>query len=170
MKLSASVVDITTLEIDAIVNAANSALVVGGGVDGAIHRAAGPELVAANAGGLGCPTGQVIITRGFNLPAAEVFHTVGPDMRLCGYELGNLLLESCYRTCMFAAESRELSSIAFPCISTGIFDFDRNRAAAIAVVTVREFNDLDIEVTFACFSDEDAAIIQAVIDKMNVED
>lgn len=170
MKLIATVVDITTLDVDAIVNAANNALVVGGGVDKAIHRAAGPELAAANAGGFGCPTGQVVITRGFNLLAVEVFHTVGPDMRLYGYELGSLLLASCYRACMFAAESFELSSIAFPCISTGIFGFDRKKAAEIAVEEVYEFNNLNIEVIFACFNDEDAVIIQEAINNINVEE
>lgn len=168
MKLTAVNVDITTLEVDAIVNAANSAMIIGGGVDGAIHAAAGQELINYNAQhhGFGCPTGQVKVTPGFNLPAKYILHTVGPDMRLYTEEMGDWLLTACYGNCMRTALNEGLKTIAFPAISTGIFGFNKERAARIAVEVMRDvrFKDADIEVTFACFGDEDTAIVQKEID------
>ncbi len=165
MKMTAVNVDITTLEVDTIVNAANSAMVVGGGVDGAIHAAAGPELIACNQEfqPYGCPTGQVRRTSAYNLPSNWIFHTVGPDMREYDQELGNLLLDSCYRNCMKRAIAEKVPSIAFPSISTGVYGFDKELAAAIAVGVVSAFRDHDIEVTFACFGDEDTAIVERAI-------
>ena len=168
MKLMAINADITKMEVDAIVNAANSAMIIGGGVDGAIHAAAGQELINFNAQhhGFGCPTGQVKVTPGFNLPATYIIHTVGPDMRLYTQDVGDLLLECCYGMCIKAAIQEDLKSIAFPAISTGIFGFDKERAAKIAIMTMHDerFADADLEVTFACFGDEDTAIVQAAID------
>lgn len=129
--------DITTLSVDAIVNAANETLMGGGGVDGAIHRAAGPELAAECAGLGGCATGEVKITGGYNLPAKFVIHAVGPVWS--GGAAGEAqLLASCYRKAMELAADRGLSSIAFPAISTGVYQFPPERAARIAVATVIE--------------------------------
>jgi len=168
MKLTAVNVDITTLKVDAIVNAANSAMIIGGGVDGAIHRAAGQELINYNAQyhGFGCPTGQVKVTPGFNLPAKYILHTVGPDMHLYTEEMGDWLLTACYGNCVRTALNEGLQSIAFPAISTGIFGFDKKRAAKIAVEVMYDerFKDVDLEIIFACFGDEDTAIVQAAID------
>jgi O-acetyl-ADP-ribose deacetylase (regulator of RNase III) len=124
--------DITTLEVDAIVNAANSSLMVGGGVCGAIHRAAGPDLAEACAEVAPCPTGESRMTPGFALKAHHVIHTVGPVWRggACGEER---LLASCYRSAMALAEKEELASIAFPAISTGIYGYPRELAAPVAV-------------------------------------
>lgn len=124
--------DITTLAVDAIVNAANSALLGGGGVDGAIHRAAGPGLLAECRGLGGCPVGEVRVTRGYDLPTRFVIHAVGPVWHGggCG-EPG--LLASCYHNALIAAQVRDLSSIAFPAISTGAFGYPAEDAAAVAV-------------------------------------
>ncbi|MDB5430673.1 MAG: ymdB [Caulobacter sp.] len=127
--------DITTLEVDAIVNAANASLLGGGGVDGAIHHAAGPELLAACETLDGCATGQAKITPGFALPARFVIHAVGPVWH--GGERGEReLLASCYRNSLEIARARELASVAFPAISTGIYGFPAREAARIAVATV----------------------------------
>jgi O-acetyl-ADP-ribose deacetylase (regulator of RNase III) len=151
--------DITRLSVDAIVNAANSSLLGGGGVDGAIHRAAGPELVAACRILGGCVTGDAKATPGFRLPAKWVFHTVGPVWN-GGTRNEDALLASCYRRCLELARERALKSIAFPAISTGIYGFPSDRAANIAIQTARaHVNDSGVEVVqFVCFNDETLAI------------
>lgn len=152
--------DITKLNVDAIVNAANTTLRGGGGVDGAIHRAAGPELLEACRALGGCPTGEARITKGFRLPARFVIHAVGPVWR-DGRHGEPEALAACYRSALRLAREHGCRSIAFPCISTGVYRFPRNRAASIAVATVRaeaEALPPDFEVLFCCFLPEDAAI------------
>ncbi|HEV8357790.1 MAG TPA: macro domain-containing protein [Gemmatimonadales bacterium] len=154
--LRALVVDITTLAVDAIVNAANRFLIPGGGVCGAIHRAAGPGLALACEGLGGCPVGEARLTEGFGLPARFVIHAVGPVWQ--GGEAGEEeLLASAYRSALLLANERGCRRIAFPAISTGIFAFPVGRATRIAVATARETlvraPSLD-EVIFACFSPE----------------
>ena len=149
--------DITTLAVDAIVNAANSSLLGGGGVDGATHRAAGPELVHACRLLGGCKTGQAKATPGFRLPARIVVHTVGPVWR-GGHHGEEGLLGDCYRHSLELALEHRACSVAFPCISTGIYGFPSDRAAKIAVATVATFVSeptMIAEVTFCCFSASD---------------
>ncbi|MBU2710713.1 O-acetyl-ADP-ribose deacetylase [Zooshikella harenae] len=166
VQLSALQGDITQLAVDAIVNAANSSLLGGGGVDGAIHRAAGPELVAACRLLNGCKAGQAKITPGFHLPAHYVIHTVGPVWN--GGQLNEQeLLASCYRESLQRACEHDLKSIAFPAISTGIYGFPKQPAAEIAVQTVQQYFEekpYSLEkVIFCCFSGEDLAIYQALL-------
>ena len=132
--------DITRLSVDAIVNAANPALLGGGGVDGAIHRAAGPELVAECRTLGGCPPGEARITRGYRLPAAWVIHTVGPIWR-GGREREDEVLASCYRSTLALAAERRFATIAFPAISCGVYGFPIPRACRIALGVIRAFLD-----------------------------
>lgn len=159
--------DITKLDVDAIVNAANSSLLGGGGVDGAIHRAAGPDLVHECRLLGGCKTGDAKITRGYRLPSRYVIHTVGPVWH--GGDRGEPeLLATCYRSSLDLAVKHGLRSIVFPCISTGIYGYPADKAAAIAVSTVREFpaNQEDsIDVTFCCFSANDLKLYQTLMNQ-----
>src|SRR6185312_14572979 len=134
--------DITTLKLDAIVNAANESLLGGGGVDGAIHHAAGPKLLAECRGIGGCPTGEARLTRGYDLPARYVIHTVGPVWR-GGDAHEDELLAACYRSSLTLAVARNLRSVAFPAISTGIYGFPRPRATDIAVAETQRFLSRD---------------------------
>lgn len=159
-------VDITRLKVDVIVNAANESLLGGGGVDGAIHRVAGPELLQACRGLGGCPTGEARITAGYRLPARFVIHTVGP-MWNGGSRGEEALLASCYRNSLELAAARGLCSIAFPAISTGVYGYPKEAAARVAVRTVRETLarlGAPMEVTFCCFSDADRAIYERVLE------
>jgi len=158
--MKAIVADITTLDLDAIVNAANSSLLGGGGVDGAIHRAAGPELLEECRLLGGCDTGMAKRTRGYQLKAKYVIHTVGPVWR-GGGQNEDVLLESCYlESLKIAGEVEEIRTIAFPCISTGVFGFPPDRAAAIAVKACQESG---FDITFCCFSEKDLKHYTALI-------
>lgn len=146
--------DITGMEVDAIVNAANNSLLGGGGVDGAIHRAAGPELLAECKNLHGCHTGQAKITLGYKLKAKYVIHTVGPIWRNGSYDEDNLLA-SCYHNSLCMAKDNCLRSIAFPSISTGAFGFPKERAIGIAIKEVMLFlQENDMEVWMVCFDTE----------------
>jgi O-acetyl-ADP-ribose deacetylase (regulator of RNase III) len=159
-RLEVITADITTLSVDAIVNAANTSLLGGGGVDGAIHRAAGPDLVAECRMLHGCKTGDAKITKGYRLPAKHVIHTVGPVWN--GGSLGeDDLLASCYRRSIELCRKHDLGSVAFPAISTGIYRFPPDRAAGIAVRTVAETLPSApslMRVVFCCFSADSARL------------
>lgn len=157
--------DITKLDVDAIVNAANASLLGGGGVDGAIHRAAGPGLLAECRTLGGCPTGEARLTGGYALPARRVIHTVGPVWHGGGHGEDELLA-SCYRTSLALAEEYTLRSVAFPAISTGIYAFPLGRATEIAVREVLDWlakHRLPEAVTFVCFGAEAQRTYQRVV-------
>jgi len=161
--------DITTLKVDAIVNAANNSLLGGGGVDGVIHRAGGAaileECMEIRKKQGGCPTGEAVITTGGKLFARFVIHTVGPVWQ-GGNRNESLLLKRCYENSLKLAASHQLNSVAFPNISTGVYHFPKENAADIAVKTVREFlasNNLPSEIIFACFDEENYSLYRRLL-------
>ena len=165
VRLKAFQGDITRLAVDAIVNAANSSLLGGGGVDGAIHRAAGPELLAECAAIGGCPKGEARLTRGYRLPAPHVIHTVGPVWH-GGAHGETAALAACYRNSLQLAQRHGLASLAFPCISTGVYGYPFEPAAALAVATVRATLDtcpVVREVIFCCFSSGDFEVYRRLL-------
>ncbi|NWF36228.1 O-acetyl-ADP-ribose deacetylase [Mariprofundus sp. KV] len=157
--------DITTLQVDAIVNAANNSLLGGGGVDGAIHRMAGPELLDACRKIGGCITGDVKLTRGYNLPAKWVIHTVGPVWQGGIYGEPELLA-SCYQSVLTLAADKGMASIAFPAIATGAFGYPARKAARVAVREILNFqkdHDKPKEIILACFDSEMEAIYRSLL-------
>ena len=154
--------DITTLQVDAIVNAANRGLLGGGGVDGAIHRAAGPGLMEACRVLGGCPTGEARLTAGFSLPADWVIHAVGPIWS--GGAAGEeALLDGCYRCSFQLASGRDVRSIAFPAISTGVYGYPKRAASQIALAVMREFEPEFETIIACCFSEADAVIYRELL-------
>jgi len=157
--------DITTLIVDAIVNAANTSLLGGGGVDGAIHRAAGQELYKECLLLHGCETGNAKLTLGYKLPSQFIIHAVGPVWH-DGSQNESQLLTSCYRRSLELARDNKIKSIAFPCISTGVYGFPIREAAKIAIQEVRQFvtkNDVFEKIIFCCFSDKDLQVYKELL-------
>ena len=164
-RLSAVCADITTLTVDAIVNAANNTLLGGGGVDGAIHRVAGPELLHECRLLHGCQTGDAKITQGYRLPARYVIHTIGPIWQ-GGTNGEKELLVSCYRRSIEVAQANNIATLAFPSISTGIYGYPVERAAEVAVSTVASAATDGIEeIIFCCFSEGDLEIYRHLIEQ-----
>ena len=160
--------DITKQEIDAIVNAANTSLLGGGGVDGAIHRAAGPELLEETRQMGGCPTGEARVSKGYNLPAKWVIHTVGP-VWAGGHKNEDNLLANCYRNSLAAAVAREAKTVAFPSISTGAYGFPLERATEIAMREAKRFleNNEGLEkIVFVCFGERVLKTYQEVFERI----
>jgi len=160
--------DITRQQVDAIVNAANTSLLGGGGVDGAIHRAAGPELLAECRMLNGCPTGKAKLTKGYRLPAKYVIHTVGPVWR-GGNANEDQLLTNCYTNSLTVAVEHDIATIAFPSISTGIYGFPIERASRIALKTVKSFLEQHAsiqKVVFVCFGQHDYHIYQQTMEEV----
>jgi O-acetyl-ADP-ribose deacetylase (regulator of RNase III) len=158
--------DITRQEVDAIVNAANTTLLGGGGVDGAIHRAAGPQLLAECSQLNGCPTGEARITKGYNLPAKWVIHTVGPVWN-GGRRDEEGVLARCYQSCFALVETHGLRTVAFPSISTGAYRFPLDRASRIAVAEMKRFlqrADATVEVRVVCFDSRTHDAYRAAVD------
>ena len=166
MRIEAVRGDITAERVDAIVNAANESLLGGGGVDGAIHRAAGPELLAECRTLHGCAPGEAKLTDGYRLPADHVIHTVGPRWR--GGNSGEpAVLASCYRNCLALAERAHLTSLAFPAISTGVFGYPLTEATTIAVTTVAAHASVHVKlVRFVCFDESTLAIYRRQLDQL----
>lgn len=167
MKITLIKGDITTVKVDAIVNAANTSLLGGGGVDGAIHRKGGKAILdecvkIRNKQG-GCKVGEAVITTAGNLPSKYVIHTVGPVWN-GDKEEKKMLLANCYKSCLTIAENQNLKSIAFPNISTGIYHFPKDKAAEIAIETVKsfQFNSIE-EVVFVCFDDENYDLYKKIL-------
>lgn len=157
--------DITTLEVDAIVNAANTSLLGGGGVDGAIHAAAGPVLLDYCRTLDGCRSGEAKLSPGFDLPARRIIHTVGPVWK-GGDHYEQPLLRACYQNCFAVALRNDVRSIAFPAISTGVYGYPKRQATEIAVAVMREYEDRFDRIIACCFSEEDAALYRAVLQKI----